>query len=139
MQIHTSLFISNSTSPYIDGFIASSPVTHPSNMSAHNIASPESEVQALKHGGDRVAISDYLLTRLEQLGVKVNTCITSLNICNILMSHLAYVRCPWRFQFEVPREWSPGWQVLGCIHNVNVRTTLRTSRPLIGWETGRPY
>lgn len=33
----------------------------------------ESELQALNVGGEQITISEYLLKRLEQLGVKVNS------------------------------------------------------------------
>jgi hypothetical protein len=66
-------------------------------MSSQHVASLQSEVQALEYGGgEQITISDYLLTRLEQLGVRVSLHrIVARATISTLLSHSAYVRRAW--------------------------------------------
>ena len=66
------------------------------------VVSLQTEIQALKVGGEQITIADYLLKRLEQLGVKVSLNLYRFRPASVDDFFEAYVWCSRGFQLRVP-------------------------------------
>lgn len=101
----------------------------------------QTELDSIKTGGEEITVANYLLARLEQIGVKVSGFAYDnlASLCSLLRSFLlaAYVWGSRRLQSGIPCELNCLYIITSLFAHLLKRIMLKTLKLLTGLATGK--